>query len=648
MTDIFMRILDLSWQASWLILAVLFIRWLLKPLPKRYSLWLWALPLLRLVLPISFSTPFSPIVPIRQLIASEASTSTTSQAAGSAITSVAEVSETLSHSKASLSSLLPTIGIIIWILGIVALAGVALYQYIKLSRSLRFALQRSDNIIVSELVDSAFVMGVFRPKIILPTGLGETERDIIIAHEKTHISRGDHISKLIAFAALCLHWFNPLVWVAYFSSARDMEMACDERLIKDSDTAYRKRYSQTLLNMTVPQTFQPVTPLSFGSGDTTPRIKHILSFKPATTRLLIGFGVIILALIVFLFSTRTSPLPDDFKPFYRELYQATDVATGQALPAVVRLDQNTFTLTTDLKASDMPPDDAIIDPQFRPVKLTKVRLPEKFLNDHPEVKIFAIHQHNGRDAKYRLLLSGSKIFLGRIDNQIKNELEYLWSLEETDRLPDYIHRSEVSYEHEPTIVRPEIVFSNLMESLSNDASTQNGMLYTPKFSQVFRRVSFKRQKTQHNSSSSLFWTNPEMAEEDRVVIAFRGNYLGNERNRIIYQGEFNLKRIPASAPNKVAYQITLDSNKLRLLINPENNVLSLATIDSLRVVEELKQIVTELDLVRGGNYFMNRLTPLDADIQEYQGWYHEPYPLEVDDSIIPPEGFKIKLQKEGE
>lgn len=150
---------------------------------------------------------------------------------------------------------------------------------LQLTKKLKNAVHDRDNIYLSDQIDTAFVLGAFRPKIYLPSYLGDTQRDYILLHEQTHIRRLDHMVKLAGFFVLLLHWFNPLVWIAFYASGKDMEMSCDEAVVKKLGNGVKKDYSTSLLSLATGRKIVGGTPLAFGEGDTRGRIKNVLNYK---------------------------------------------------------------------------------------------------------------------------------------------------------------------------------------------------------------------------------------------------------------------------------------------------------------------------------------------------------------------------------
>lgn len=172
-----------------------------------------------------------------------------------------------------------TIGSYVWLLGVAIFAVYAIASYVFLKMKMRHATCIKENIYESQNTKSPFVIGVFSPKIYLPSNLSEKEMMFIVLHEKAHIKRCDHIIKFVAYLTLCLHWFNPLVWVAFWLMGKDMEMSCDERVLKELGAETKSDYSRTLLSLATERHFMGASPLAFGEVGVKARIKNILNFK---------------------------------------------------------------------------------------------------------------------------------------------------------------------------------------------------------------------------------------------------------------------------------------------------------------------------------------------------------------------------------
>lgn len=188
----------------------------------------------------------------------------------------------------------------VWLAGA---AGLLLYSgnsLRRLKKQLVGAVCVRDHIYQSDYIASPFVIGILRPKIYLPSSLGEREREYILLHEQTHLRRGDHIIKLLAFAALTIHWFNPLVWLAFYLSARDMEMSCDEAVLRKMNRDIRAEYSASLLSLASGRHIIPGTPLAFGEGDVGSRIKNVMYYKKTAVFGRVLAGILVLGVICVL------------------------------------------------------------------------------------------------------------------------------------------------------------------------------------------------------------------------------------------------------------------------------------------------------------------------------------------------------------
>ena len=298
MAEVFQKVLNMSIAASWLILAVVVLRLLLRRAPKRYTLLLWAVVGLRLALPWSIESALS-------LIPSAATLPEGIMLEGAPVldTGIAALNEAINPgftaaftpepaaSANPLQVLLP-VGAMIWLAGICVMLAWALWSWLRLRARMRTAVRLEGNVYESERVESPFVLGLFRPRVYLPCGLDAAERGHVLAHEREHIRRGDQIVKLLGFLLLCLHWFNPLVWLAYALLCRDIELACDERVVRDMAADERADYSQALLDLSRPRRFVSACPLAFGETPVKSRVKSVLSYKKP------AFWVIALAIVV--------------------------------------------------------------------------------------------------------------------------------------------------------------------------------------------------------------------------------------------------------------------------------------------------------------------------------------------------------------
>ena len=238
MADVFIKTLNMGIAASWLILAVVVLRVLLKRAPKRFRLLLWAVVGLRLVLPVSIESALS-LVPSAQTLpegvmyAAAPELNTGIAALNDAINPAftAAFAPEPAASANPLQVLLP-VASVIWLAGAAAMLLWALVSWLRLRRRVADAVLLEGNVFESERVASPFVLGLIRPRIYLPFGLDEGAREQVLTHERAHIARGDHVIKPLGWLILAVYWYNPLVWLAYALFCRDIELACDERVIR--------------------------------------------------------------------------------------------------------------------------------------------------------------------------------------------------------------------------------------------------------------------------------------------------------------------------------------------------------------------------------------------------------------------------------
>lgn len=284
MTAIFERVLNMSLTGSVVIAVVLLARLLLRRAPKIYSYMLWAVVLFRLLCPISLSAGLSVLKPLPVTTTQGLSTVTyrpvepVIPASGELGQEVArpESAETV---KVETGAQAMTLAAAVWLTVGGALAGCSLVQYTVLRRKLREAVPYRGEILLSDNIRTPFVMGVLSPKIYLPWDTPQEERRFIIAHERQHIHRGDPLWKLLGYLALCIHWFNPLVWLAFFLGGKDMEMSCDEAVLNRLGEDIRADYSQALLRLATHKRLIAGMPLAFGEGETKGRVRNMARWR---------------------------------------------------------------------------------------------------------------------------------------------------------------------------------------------------------------------------------------------------------------------------------------------------------------------------------------------------------------------------------
>ena len=286
------QIWNMSLTASVVILAVLLAWLLLRRAPKVFSYVLWAVVLFRLLCPVSLPSGLS----LLTLVGAPVSEENIIEYIPPDIAHIKDpavqlpmpgvsgaINEALPHGEEQLAAdpleAPLALATLLWLLGIAGLLTYSGATLLRLRRKLVGAVRLRDNIWMADGIATPFVLGLFRPKIYLPSSLPEGERDYVILHEQHHIRRGDPAAKLLLFAALCVHWFNPLVWLAFVLAGRDMEMSCDEAVLRKLGEGARGAYSQTLLDLAAGRHAAVSAPLAFGEGDPRRRIQNILNWK---------------------------------------------------------------------------------------------------------------------------------------------------------------------------------------------------------------------------------------------------------------------------------------------------------------------------------------------------------------------------------
>lgn len=307
MADVFIKTLNMGIAASWLILAVVVLRVILKRAPKRFRLLLWAVVGLRLVLPVSIESALS-LVPSTQTLPEDVMYA----AAPELNTGIAALNDAINPaftaafapepaaSANPLQVLLP-VASVIWLAGAAAMLLWALVSWLRLRRRVADAVLLEGNVFESERVASPFVLWLIRPRIYLPFGLDEGAREQVLTHERAHIARGDHVIKPLGWLILAVYWYNPLVWLAYALFCRDIELACDERVIRRLPVSGRADYSQALLDLSRPHHGVGACPLAFGESAVKCRVKSVLTYKrPAFWLIMLAAVLCIGAAVCFL------------------------------------------------------------------------------------------------------------------------------------------------------------------------------------------------------------------------------------------------------------------------------------------------------------------------------------------------------------
>lgn len=353
MTDIFLRIVELSWQAGVLALAVMLARLALRRAPKWAVCLLWALVAVRLVLPFSLQSPVSlqaaqsPVTAVLYELpqTQEAAQKTDEVLSGGSAEPVTPLPPTEAVTAQPVPAPKPamTVSLLaaIWLAGVVMMLTYMLVSYLGIYRRVCTAVRLEDNVYRCGSWGTPFVLGLLRPRIYVPEGMDDAALPQVLAHERCHIRRGDHLVKPLAFLLLALHWFNPVLWAAYVLLGRDMENACDERVLRGVDGAGRAAYSRALVACAVRQRPAAVCPLAFGEVAVQERVKNAMNGKkPAVwAAVLLAIAAAVIAVCFLTSPGRREPSADgawDAETLYdlRTPYVGDPSAVGRILNAV--------------------------------------------------------------------------------------------------------------------------------------------------------------------------------------------------------------------------------------------------------------------------------------------------------------------------
>lgn len=307
MTVFFAGLVKTAIGANWLILAAIFLRFLLKKAPRRVTCLLWAIVALRLVLPVSIESPVSLIPQTTVALQEAVDTSLIHvEAVPSGNGAAAHLPTAIGTAQVPEMHTLPLSTI--WACGMAVMLGYLLISYFRMRYLVREAVQEEENIWVCDGVTSPFILGVFCPRIYLPSGLSGSSRAYVIAHEKSHLCCKDHLWKPFAFCLLAMYWFDPLVWAAYWLACRDIEFACDERVIRALKLPERKAYASALLACSDGRKRVLVCPVAFGETAVVQRIRSVLNYKrPSFWAILVAVILIFALAIGFLTVPKSEP-----------------------------------------------------------------------------------------------------------------------------------------------------------------------------------------------------------------------------------------------------------------------------------------------------------------------------------------------------
>ena len=346
MAAVFLKLLNLSISASWLVLAVLALRLVSKRSPKWMNVLLWGIVALRLMLPFSIESALS-LIPSAETVSPavvQFDPAPTITSGVSVIDNAVNPALSEHFAAAPTASVNPLyvwteIAGWVWIIGLGAMLLYALVSFLRLRRRVSVSLCVRENIYLCDAISSPFILGVVKPRIYLPSGLDEVQRQNVLSHERAHLARRDHWWKPLGFALLAVYWFNPALWLAYTLLCRDIELACDERVIRTMDESAVKTYSTVLLACSMPRKAVITCPLAFGEIGVKERVRNALHYKkPAFWVVAASVAVCVVVAVCFLTNPPTDTDAAGLVGFRREQVTYADVTdASSAQPSNVQL-----------------------------------------------------------------------------------------------------------------------------------------------------------------------------------------------------------------------------------------------------------------------------------------------------------------------
>ena len=444
MSEVFLKILNMSISASWLVLAVLLLRLTLKRAPKWVSVLLWGFVAIRLICPFSMESMFS-LIPSAQTVSPDIMMDWTPTISTgiSSLDNIVNPIITQTFAPDPLSSANPLqilipVASIVWLTGIAAMLVYTAISYILLRRKVATAVLLQNRIYQSENVPSPFVLGILKPRIYLPFQLDAQSLNHVVAHEMSHIRRRDHWWKPLGFLLLALHWFNPLMWVGYILLCRDIELACDENVIKELDNENRASYTEALVACSIHRRSIAACPLAFGEVGVKERVKSVMNYKkPAFWIVVTAIVACIVVAVCFLTNPKTIAndqvsLPLDIQDPNASQFVATVLEVHDTYLMVVPEGGSPLSYADKLEVSladlEIPPAlqigetvlivyDGYVQEIYPPRISTAYRVERLYLDSGPVETIYGnvktyfrntngTWQVDGRNYKYRHVLTG--------------------------------------------------------------------------------------------------------------------------------------------------------------------------------------------------------------------------------------------------
>ena len=325
MEVLFLKILNMSITATYVLVAVLVLRLLLKRTPKWISYSLWCIVLFRLICPISLSSAFSIFGSLGKTASVGNGIEHIPADVGMMVTPQMDIGTTSANTiinnalpaatpavSVNPMQMLIFIGTCLWLTGVTVMLIYSVVSYLRLKHRMREATLFSGNVFETDKIASPFVCGLIKPKIYLPVGLSDNERHYVLRHEQTHIARRDHLIKPLAFLVLSVHWFNPFMWLAFILMSRDLEMSCDEKVVSVLDSEGKAGYSSALIQLAMKRPILAGSPLAFGESGAKGRVKNVLNYKkPAFWVLIVSTAAVILVAVPLLTNPIKTPEPLD-------------------------------------------------------------------------------------------------------------------------------------------------------------------------------------------------------------------------------------------------------------------------------------------------------------------------------------------------
>lgn len=353
MGAVFLKVLNMSITAGWFILAVLCIRLLFRKIPKWMNCLLWGVVAIRLICPFSIESPFSILSstePIKSSAVVEGEVRKDIPSIDSRLTIVQNtinpmLTETFAYNESDSVAPLQVVTFaagLVWCCGMVLLIICAMGSVVKLHKLVNEAVCVRENIYICDAVKSPFILGIFRPRIYFSSALREREMDYILAHESAHLKRKDHWWKALGYLLLCIHWFNPLCWVAYSLLCKDIELACDEKAAKNMTFHEKKEYAKVLLSCAGQRSLVMVCPLAFGEVGVKERVKSVLNYKKPTVWIMMATAAVFVILAVCFLTNPTKGDVELQNPIdeNKDVYESVNSPSTEQMPSEEMQEEN--------------------------------------------------------------------------------------------------------------------------------------------------------------------------------------------------------------------------------------------------------------------------------------------------------------------